>query len=231
MDTTQVVIIEDDPMVAQINKQYISQVSGLKLVGIFANGLLAINFIQKYKVDLVLLDVYMPELNGLDLLKKMRHLGLATAVIMVTAANDPRQVDELLRLGVIDYLVKPFSEARFKEALAKYFARKQALNTQEALSQQTIDKLMGQANFAWVQSSEPMPSTPKGLQPATLKLVLKTLALNPRVYLGCEEIAEKVGLSKVTVRRYLNHLAGAEAVETTIDYDTGGRPSVKFRLK
>jgi response regulator of citrate/malate metabolism len=230
-----VIIVEDDPMVAQINKRYLQKVPGFCLAGIFGNGKQALDYLRKQGVDLVVLDVYMPELNGLELLRLMRREGIQPEVIMVTAANDARQVDELLKLGVVDYLVKPFTEERFIEALRKCQARIRLADSDGELSQQAIDRLMGGRE---VPAKEPKPSergptqeTPKGLQPSTMELILKSLEACRGAYRGCEDLASLVGLSKVTVRRYLNHLAEKGQVESSIDYDTGGRPSVKYRLR
>jgi response regulator of citrate/malate metabolism len=230
-----VIIVEDDPMVAQINNRYLEKVPGMALAGVFANGKLAIEYLEKNKVDLAVLDVYMPELNGLELLRLMRRQGLQTEVIMVTAANDSKQVDEFLKLGVVDYLVKPFSEDRFIEALKKCRERIRMAGSGDELTQQAIDSLLGTRGGK--EASGPgkfrkeQIDTPKGLQPSTLELILSALEDGQGGYRGCEELASNVGLSKVTVRRYLNHLAERGQVESSVDYDTGGRPSVKYKLK
>jgi response regulator of citrate/malate metabolism len=230
----EVIIVEDDPMVAQINSRYLSQLPDLNLAGVFPNGQAALNYLRSHPVDLVVLDVYMPELNGIDLLRFMRREGILAAVIMVTAANDARQVDELLRLGVVDYLVKPFTEARFIEAVEKCLSRKRSLESSGVLNQQAIDKLIGQNPTAEAAShtiKAPTSNLPKGLQAATLDLILKAISTPDAGYFGCDELASKVSLSKVTVRRYLNHLTEEGVVSSSVDYDTGGRPSVKYRLR
>jgi response regulator of citrate/malate metabolism len=224
------VIVEDDPMVAEINSRYLKKVPGLNLVGVFSNGQKALTHLLESPADLVILDVYMPELSGLELLRAMRREGLKSEVIMVTAANDAKLVDELLKLGVADYLVKPFTESRFIEALEKCQARIKTVYSGDELSQQAIDRLMGGRMEDEPKSVVP-PDTPKGLQPATLETVQRALAGQKKAFRGCEELAAEVGLSKVTVRRYLNHLAEKGLVESVIDYDTGGRPSVKYRLR
>ncbi|MDR1656181.1 MAG: response regulator [Deltaproteobacteria bacterium] len=225
------IIVEDDPMVAQINGRYLSQMPELTLAGVFPNGQTALDYLKANPVDLVILDVYMPELNGVELFRIMRRLGLTAEVIMVTAANDARHVDELLRLGVVDYLVKPFTEARFIDALEKCVARRRSLATSTALSQQAIDRLMGQTPPPSLKVKCVPQNLPKGLQAATMALILKSLPSSSSDYLSCEELASAIGLSKVTVRRYLNHLIGETTVDSLVDYDTGGRPSVKYRLR
>ena len=101
-----VIIVEDDPMVAMINNHYVEQDNRFDVVQVFRNGNDAFEYLSKSKVDLVILDVYMPVLDGLTLLKKIRTTGINTDVIMVTASNDKVTLDNVLKFGVIDYLVK-----------------------------------------------------------------------------------------------------------------------------
>lgn len=216
-----VIIVEDDPMVAKINQGYLQEIPGLRVLGQFGNGREALAFLKETGVDLMILDVYMPELNGLELLRKVRKSGLSTEVIMVTAANDARQVDEMLRLGIIDYLVKPFTGARFREAVEKYLYKRRTLDAVEELDQGNIDRLLG-------GQRESGAALQKGLQQPTLELVAKILRDESSHYHNCDELASRTSLSKVTVRRYLNHLVDSGQAESAIDYDTGGRPSVKY---
>jgi response regulator of citrate/malate metabolism len=226
----EVIIVEDDPMVAQLNSRYLSGVPGLALAGVYRDGRSALEHLRRGTVDLAVLDVYMPELDGLELVRVMRREGLECGVVMVTAANDARQIDELLRLGVVDYLVKPFTEGRFVEALQKWVARRRALASTDPLNQGAIDSLLGRQGPPSAPAPPRQESLPKGLQPATMTLILGVLPGFGRAHLDCETISAKAGLSKVTVRRYLNHLAESGAVESLVDYDTGGRPAVKYRL-
>jgi response regulator of citrate/malate metabolism len=227
-----VIIVEDDPMVAQINKRYLQKVSGLRLDGVFPNGKLAIAYLESNPVDLVVLDVYMPELDGLELLRRMRRQNLQTEVIMVTAANDSKQVDELLKLGVVDYLVKPFTEERFIEAMEKCRARIKMVSSGNELTQQAIDSMMGARSEKESETPDYLSlESTKSLNRKTMRLIMGALADIVGGYRTCEELATHVGLSRVTVRRYLNHLAEHDQLESFVKYDTGGRPSIKFKLK
>ncbi|MDR1870692.1 MAG: response regulator [Deltaproteobacteria bacterium] len=219
------VVVEDDPMVAHLNRQYLEKVSEVKVAATFANGREAYRWLKEHTADLVVLDIYMPELSGLELLRLARREGLTFDAIMVTAANEAKQIEEVLRLGVVDYLVKPFTERRFMEAMVKYLAKMETLHSGQALDQERIDRLIGQ-----VKETTP-PEMPKGLQVITWNLILDSLANERGQFLDCEAVAAKVELSKVTIRRYLKHMASQKLVDSRVDYETGGRPSVRYRLR
>lgn len=221
--TIKAVIVEDDLMVASINKQYISMVPEIAVKATFHNGKDAWEFISNTETDLIILDEYMPGLSGLELLSRIRFAGIQTDVIMVTAANDSLSVETALRLGVLDYLVKPFSYQRFWEAVQKYLTKRQILKGSENFSQIVIDRMIGPA----VGRKESELS--KGLQDKTLNKIHSYIKEKHDVFLTCEEIARMSGLSRVTVRRYMNYLIELNEVVSEVDYQTGGRPSIKYR--
>ena len=137
---TNIIIVEDDPMVAALDKQYIEKTSkNLHIAGIFGDGKTALAFLEENKVDLVILDVYMPLISGLELLKQIRAKEISTDVIMVTAADSGEEVNTALRLGVIDYLVKPFDFTRFNQAINKYLHKQILLRDKRKVPQEIID--------------------------------------------------------------------------------------------
>ena len=101
----QVIIVEDDPMVAEIDKQYVEHNSKMAIAGIFQNGQEALDFVRTHPVDLIMLDYYMPVMDGRTFLVKLRAEGILADVIMVTAASEARHVSELYSYGVSDYLM------------------------------------------------------------------------------------------------------------------------------
>ncbi|MDR2422118.1 MAG: response regulator [Deltaproteobacteria bacterium] len=220
-----VIVIEDDPMVAQINRVYLGRLPKVSVEATLPNGREALKWLKGHQADLAVLDVYMPDLNGLEFLRLARSQGIKIDALMVTAANDPSLVEELLRLGVVDYLVKPFTEARFIEAMVNYMAKKETLNCVGGLYHARIDRLLGGV----VEGLAPELS--KGLQPATWNLILDSLAQGHGQYMNCEDVAARVELSKVTIRRYLKNMAAAKLLDCRVDYETGGRPSVRYRVK
>jgi len=218
-----VLIVEDDPMVAMINEQYIAKNSSFKVVGKCGNGEEAIAFLEKNAVDLLILDVYMPHMNGLETLKVIREKNIPVSVIMVTAANDITSFETAMRLGAVDYLVKPFDFARFQLALDKYSAKTSVLKDGETLNQSSIDRILDSQGPA-------ADMLPKGIQEQTKSNILQCLASSDDWMTG-DEIASGCGLSAVTVRRYMNHLAQTGEVTSHMNYDTGGRPCMMYRIR
>ena len=143
---------------------------------------------------------------------------------MVTAANDRNSLEEALHLGVVDYLVKPFTFDRFQMALEKYISQNSALKDVETLNQKNIDHIIDNAR----KKSDDLH--PKGIQEKTTELILEYLKENSGRSFTGDEIAEKVGLTGVTVRRYMNYLAESGRVIGEMNYETGGRPCMKYRI-
>lgn len=222
-----VIIVEDDPMVSRINQQYIEQFSELSLAGSFRTGRDALEFLRSHTVDLVILDVYMPVMTGLDLLRTMRREGQRCDVIMVTAANDVENIDEALSLGILDYLVKPFEYQRFGAAVEKYLKKSNLISSRRTLTQDSIDRLVSVPGAPAGELSE----AKKGIQTRTLEHIREYLTSSDVPAHTCDSISNAIGLSKVTVRRYLNYLIECGELDSSIDYETGGRPSVLYYFK
>lgn len=226
--TIHAIIVEDDPMVAQINQQYLRQMGQFEVDGLFTNGLEALEYLRESPVDLVILDIYMPVISGNELLRKLAAENIKCAVIMVTAATEVQAVDEALRLGVVDYLIKPFSFQRFQEAIRKYLSQRNLLKNTTLVNQAVVDQLL--------HSDSPTTSMDqgdlrKGLSQKTLLYIQEYLQEHAAEKHTCESISAASGLSKVTVRRYLNYLIETSQVLSSIDYETGGRPRVLYCLK
>ena len=220
-----VVIVDDDPMVASINRRYVEQFSDLAVEAVFRDGPAALRHIQQTAPQLVILDIYMPFLNGLELLEAIRRAGTPSDVIMVTAANEMAQVDQALRLGIVDYLIKPFEFERFRLAIDKFMARQNLLGQAGRVDQGAVDRLTAARPAA--SSAE----LRKGINQETRRLISQYLRDHREQSLTCEEIARAVKLSKVTVRRYLNHLLETGEITSAIQYETGGRPGILYQCK
>lgn len=219
-----VMIVEDDPMVAMINEQYIKRNKNFQIVEKCNDGNSALEFLENNKVDLLILDVYMPKMNGFELLRKIRNKQIIVEVIMVTAANDRDSLEEALHLGVVDYLVKPFTFDRFQMALEKYILQNKALKDINTLNQTSIDHIIDSSR----KKNESL--FPKGIQEKTLQLILDYLKENRSIWYTGDEIAQIVGLTGVTVRRYMNYLAETGRVTSEMNYETGGRPCMRYQI-
>jgi response regulator of citrate/malate metabolism len=220
-----VLIVEDDPMVAMINEQYIKRNKNFEIVGKCSDGSSALAFLENHEADLLILDVYMPKMNGFETLREIRNKQIPSDAIMVTAANDRESLEEALHLGIVDYLVKPFTFDRFQMALEKYIAQNNALKDLDTLSQKSIDRI--------IESSRKKGEElfPKGIQESTLQLIADCLKENRGVWFTGDELAEKVGLTGVTVRRYMNYLAESGKIIGEMDYETGGRPCMRYKAE
>ena len=221
------VIVEDDLMVASINSQFAKRNPNIQIVATFHNGKDALDYLKKSDADLVLLDLYMPDCTGLELLSELRNSGREIDVIMITAANDAEHINEALQLGIVDYLIKPFQYERFAQALDKYLVRKKAIESGIWFTQEEIDRLV---NASTPSASTKKAELQKGVQQKTLDKIRVCLSAHPGNYLPCEQIASETGLSRVTIRRYMNFLIEENEVTSMIDYSTGGRPSILYQI-
>lgn len=220
-----VMIVEDDPMVASINQQYLERNQNLKIVGQFRNGQEALEYLENNGADLAVVDYYMPIMDGLEFVRKCHEKNIKTDVIIVTAANTAQDISEFLQLGIVDYLVKPFTYERFQKAIDKYLYRKNLAKQNKTLDQAEIDKLLSQD-----QNIRPAEKVvlEKGLQEQTLERIRTYLEEHKGTLMSSNEIASEVNLSRITVRRYMSYLVENREIISQIDYSTGGRPSIKY---
>ena len=220
------IVVEDDPMVAQLNAAYLEGLEGLSVTGTFANGQEALAYLQREPVELAIVDQYMPVCTGVELLRQMRSGGIRTAVIMITAATEMQVVEEALRLGIEDYIIKPFSYDRLRDSVLRFRDKTSLVQRNARASQDMVDRLLG--NLPPRTADQPLP---KGLNAMTLSSVREVLDRDAAADHTCESISAASGLSKVTVRHYLSYLIDTGVLTSSIDYETGGRPRVLYRLK
>lgn len=220
---TSVLIVEDDPMVAQINKNYIESVEGFNVVNIIKDANNAIDYLRNHKVDLIILDIYLPKGDGISILKQVREMGIKLDAIMVTAATESEKIEDALRYGAIDYLIKPFEYERLKRILEKYQRRHILLNSNEEMKQKDIDKIT--ISDLWNVDN----SLQKGLNRHTYNHVIKFVDENAHRLLSTEELSDGLGITKVTVRRYMDHLEKIGFVVQELEYGCVGRPSYKYK--
>lgn len=218
-----VLIVEDDPMVAELNRRYLERIEGFQLAGIVRTGDEALEFIRHKAVDLLLLDVFMPGMNGLELLANIRQEALGLDIILVTAARDKASVQKALRNGVADYLIKPFDFPRFQSALLNYQKRNRMLRSQDEYSQKDLDK-----QFFLATPAAELQEIPKGLDRNTLKRIWEHI-LRMSGDFTAEEMAQVVGVSPVSMRKYLKYLQHLELITSDVSYGSVGRPVYRYR--
>ena len=224
MEPIKVLIVEDDPMVMEINAQFVSKLPGFKLAGKAFTGKEAITFINEEKPNLVLLDFFLPDTNGLTLLQTIRNNHYPLDVILLTANRDPHHIQEIFRAGVVDYIVKPFQFDRFQTALEQYRQTLKKFKENRPFEQADLDVLMG------VQlKGDSEEYLPKGLNDRTLQQIVQFLKGQAEP-LSSEDVAAGIGLARVTVRRYLDYLEKKGDIVMEIQYGSVGRPMNKYRL-
>jgi response regulator of citrate/malate metabolism len=217
-----VLVVEDEPLVARAHGTYVERVPGFSLAGVVNGGGEALRFIRSHPVDVVLLDFNLPDMHGLDVCRAIRGAGLAVDVIAVTATRDLAAVRTAVSLGIVQYILKPFTFQSLREKLERY---------QEYRGQVTDDRLVsgqGEVDRAMaVLRGAPSNTLPPGVTTETLDAVARALhdTSDP---LSATEVADACGVSRVTARRYLEHLADTGMVVRRQRYRSAGRPEVEY---
>ncbi|MDS0525104.1 response regulator [Clostridium sp. SHJSY1] len=223
-------IIEDDPMVMQINSKFLNKVEGFTLEKAAVNLTEAKEFLSKESIDLILLDVFLPNENGMDFLKWLRKNEMNSDVILITADKSIDRITEAFRYGVVDYLIKPFTFERFKEALKSFEERIEGLKKSKTIEQVELDKLILNTKNNILSYDEVKSNIEKGLNKYTYKSIVEELKYIKEEYFTAEELAEKLGLAKVTVRKYLDYMSKKGDLDKVVEYGKVGRPLYKYKL-
>ncbi len=216
-----VLIVDDDFMVAEIHRRFVEQVDGFRASGVARTGAEALTAAQELQPDLVLLDVYLPDMTGLEVLQRLRSDGNLVGVIMITAARELDTVKGALDGGAADFLIKPFEFAQFKAKLEAFAARAEALESAGGIDQSLVDSLFGRPGGT-------THVLPKGLGAETGRLVLD--AVREAGEVSAAECADLVGISRVSARRYLEHYLSTEVLELRLQYGAG-RPERRYHLR
>lgn len=217
-------IVEDDPMVLEINSKFLKRVEGFTLYKAVTNLEDAKREIAVRKPELILLDVYLPKENGIDLLKWIRNQELDIDIILITADKTMERIQEAFRYGVVDYLIKPFSFERFKEALLQFKERHDSFQQCEVMEQKDLDKLISSS-----QSSQNEDDMAKGLNKYTYHIIWEEIENGSYEIFTAESLAEKLQIARVTVRRYLEFMEKEEKIDKLVEYGKVGRPQHKYR--
>jgi response regulator of citrate/malate metabolism len=218
---TKVLVVDDDFMVAKLHSRYVSAVDGFTVVGVAHSGAEALRAAGALHPDLLLLDIYLPDMDGIGVLRSLRAAGHGVDALFITAARDAGTIRSALRAGALHYLIKPFDRAALREQLLHVASLRSRLDGLDEARQEDVDQIFG---------TRPPGSRelPKGLAAHTAELVDRILREHPSG-LSATECARAGSLSRVSARRYLEYFAETGRAEVTLRYGGTGRPERRYR--
>ncbi|HEY0453380.1 response regulator [Actinophytocola sp.] len=217
-----VLVVDDDFNVARIHCGYVGRTPGFRVVGAAHTGKEAVAAIRELEPDLVLLDLYLPDMFGLDVVTRLRSTGQDCDVLVISAAKDSQAIRACIRQGVVNYLLKPFTVDDLRERLQRYASQRASLDASTVDTQADVDRMLTQT-----VSRATTVVLPKGLSVHTAELVGRALRAATGT-LSAAECAGRVGLSRVTARLYLEHLRETGRAEVTLRYHATGRPERRY---
>ncbi|HEY5224424.1 MAG TPA: response regulator [Microbacteriaceae bacterium] len=233
-----VLVVDDEPIAAAAHADYVRRIDGLELAAIAHTGRETLRILRDSitdpradgaAIDLILLDLGLPDVGGLDLCRRIRSAGLQTDVIAITAVREVASVRSAVALGIVQYLIKPFAFATFADKMNDYVAFRQRFDDSTVLATQSdVDRTFSArrpSSFAQARAQ-----LDKGLTEETLGRVVARLRTADDAA-SAAEIALGLGISRVTARRYLEYLAELELVERSPRYGAPGRPELEYRLR
>jgi response regulator of citrate/malate metabolism len=224
-DRIRVLVVDDDFMIARLHATCVEREQGCLLVGIAHTCEQALSMTTQLRPDLIVLDVYLPDRPGLEVARAVRAANIPCDVILITAAKEVAVIEESFRLGIFEYLLKPFRLEMLGESLRKYLQFRNHLRSSQELDQGFVEGLKSLR-----AARTTAPEAQKGIDARTLERIGQILKDAPRPS-SAEQIAQQAGLSRSTARAYLNHLVKQGAAEQFLQYGSVGRPQVLFRSK
>lgn len=231
-DNIQVLIVEDDFRIAAIQKQFVEKVTGYVVVNQVKTAQETFAYLQQpdVNVDLVLLDIYIPDVDGLDLFWQLRTRYRDMDIAVVTAAAETATIAEVIRGGVVDYIVKPVDTARFRHMLMQYKQRRERLTSKEMMDQEEIDQLLGIGEWT-TSTNKTSDNLPKGIDPITLNEIMHFFQDKKEGEgITAVELSKQIGTSRSTARRYLEYLVSVNKIRPTLLYGNVGRPERQYLL-
>ena len=217
-----VLVVEDDPMVGKFHEHYLNQINDFELVDTVRNSENALKLLAEKSYDLVLLDIFMPGIDGLELLKEIRNKNYNVDVVVISAANEREQIQKALRLGAVDYIIKPFDFERFNLALTNYKTKRDNMLGLTQFKQDDLDK-----NIIFKEASADI-NIPKGLDKHTIKIVWEIIVKQENMF-TTDEIANLAGISRVSIRKYLEFFKSINILSLELHRGAVGRPIYKYK--
>ncbi|MFD6286967.1 response regulator [Streptomyces sp. NPDC060205] len=225
-DSIDVLVVDDDFMVARVHRAFVDRVEPFRVVGVASTGEQAARAVDELHPDLVLLDLYLPDVFGLDVIPRLRTAGHDCDVMVISAARETDAVRGAVRHGVVDYLLKPFEFEDLRARLERYAVRRGRVLATVVHGQADVDRVLAGAAVPAVA-----PATlPKGLSVETAALIERTLR-TAQDTLSAAECATLAGISRVSARRYLEHFHSLGSAEVTLRYGAAGRPERRYRFR
>jgi response regulator of citrate/malate metabolism len=219
-----VLVVEDEPVAAQAHRTYVDRTPGFVTAAIAGTGALALELLARTPLELVLLDMNLPDTSGIELCRRLRAARVDVDVLAVTSARELTTVRAAAALGVVGYLLKPFTYAALHDRLVAYADHRERLRTGgDAVGQEDVDRALER-----LRPARPAP-LPKGMHRQTLEAVVA--ALRASEGLSAAETAAQLGTSRITGRRYLEHLADAGLASRSQRYGGAGRPETEYRWR
>jgi two-component system, CitB family, response regulator CitT len=215
-----VLIVEDDFRIADIHEKFLKEIEDVRVVGKALRGSEALEIIEEKHVDLILLDIYIPDKLGTELIQEIKTRQLDIDFIVITAANNIELLDKSIKSGVFYYLLKPVSIERFRDVIESYKKRRNSIDSIEFVDQSFIDDLIGNKTVEREGSSELLP---KGVNLLTLNKVIEFIDDLPNG-ITAEAMGMRLGASRTTARRYLEYLVSVGKVKAELEYGIVGRP-------
>lgn len=225
MSDIEVLIVEDDHRIARINQKFTENVPGYVVIGVASSITEGKELLEIVEPDLVLLDIFFPEESGLHLLWHIRENYKETDVMMITAAKEIEAVQEAMRGGAIDYIIKPVIFDRFKQTLEKFKQTRGRMNHQKVVSQEEVDHLFTRQGTRETVATQ---VAPKGIDPLTLSKLTEVLLCHTPQGMTAEEVGSEMGCSRTTARRYLEYMVLLRQVDADLSYGTVGRPERRY---
>ncbi len=224
-----ILIVEDDPMVGQINSRFAGKIPFVTQVDVVTSPAEAETFLEENSCDLLLLDVYFPDGRGPELLKWIRNREIPVQVIFITADNSQETVEKAFHLGALDYLVKPFTFDRFRKAIEEARDRIAKLSGTGKFDQDRLDHFI-YGEVPEERALEEPFVLDKGMSYKTYEMVRRKIEQTKGAFTA-DEMGEALGIARVTIRRYLDFMEKQEILEVNLQYGKIGRPQHYYRLK
>jgi response regulator of citrate/malate metabolism len=218
-----VLVVDDDFMVSRIHRGFVDLIPGFHVVGTAHTGQEALDAVRELSPDLLLLDLYLPDMFGLDVVAQLRTAGYDCDVLVISAAKEADAVRGAVRHGVVNYLLKPFGFDDLRQRLEQYAAQRTGMYAAEMRSQADVDQVLARPS-----ARSATAALPKGLSVETARLVESALRAAAQT-LSAAECADLVGISRVSARRYLEYLHDTARATVTLRYAVPGRPERRYR--